>query len=172
MLRFHAAARATLSPRVADPASTGSWSRGDGRIRASWRSPPGHGDRLTVNAGVYALDRAVVAGIPTGRAVSIERETFPGLLRDGVPFFGWISPSYWLDIGSPAKYRQGQLDLLAGRVATPVKPAGARPDGRAIAPGARVAPDARHGRGDRRGHLEPGARWARRCSAATPSVGA
>ncbi len=147
MLRFHAArgSRATLYlTRVADPTQYGLVElEADGRIRSFVEKPePGRVTVDTVNAGVYALDRAVVAGIPTGRAVSIERETFPGLLRDGVPFFGWISASYWLDIGSPAKYRQGQLDLLAGRVATPVKPAGARPDGRAIAPGARVAPDA------------------------------
>ena len=98
----------------------------------------------TVNAGVYVLDRSVVTAIPTGRAVSIEREFFPGLLRDRVPFFGWVSESYWLDIGSPAKYRQGQLDLLAGKVATDAGPAGRRP-GAALRspPGAHVAPDAR-----------------------------
>jgi NDP-sugar pyrophosphorylase family protein len=59
-----------------------------------------------------------------------------------VPFFGWVAGSYWLDIGSPAKYRQGQLDLLAGRVRTPLTLAGADPDGCAIAPGAHIAPDA------------------------------
>jgi mannose-1-phosphate guanylyltransferase len=96
----------------------------------------------TINAGVYALAREVVAAIPTGRAVSIERETFPELLRDRMPFFGWVAGNYWLDIGSPAKYRQGQLDLLAGRVATSVKPAGARSDGHAVAPDAHIAPDA------------------------------
>jgi mannose-1-phosphate guanylyltransferase len=166
MLHFHAerGSRATLYlTRVPDPTQYGLVElEGDGRIRSFVEKPePGRATVDTVNAGVYALDRAVVAGIPTGRAVSIERETFPGLLRDRVPFFGWISDAYWLDIGSPAKYRQGQLDLLAGRVETPVRPAGARPDGRAIAAGARVARDATVtgpcviGAGTR---LEPGAR--------------
>jgi NDP-sugar pyrophosphorylase family protein len=147
MLRFHAdrRARATLYlTRVADPTQYGLVElETDGRVRSFVEKPaPGQVTVDTVNAGVYALDRAVVAAIPTGRAVSIERETFPGLLRDRVPFFGWVAGSYWLDIGSPAKYRQGQLDLLAGRVRTPLTLAGADPDGRAIAPGAHLAPDA------------------------------
>ena len=147
MLRFHAerGSRATLYlTRVADPTQYGLVElEADGRIRSFVEKPaPGQVTVDTVNAGVYALDRAVVAAIPTGRAVSIERETFPGLLRDGVPFFGWVAGNYWLDIGSPAKYRQGQLDLLAGRVGTPLAPPGAGPGGRAIAPGAQVAPDA------------------------------
>ena len=147
MLRFHTErrSRATLYlTRVADPSQYGLVElEADGRIRSFVeKPPPGQATVDTVNAGVYLLDREVVAGIPTGRAVSIERETFPGLLRDRVPFYGWVSDNYWLDIGSPAKYRQGQLDLLAGRVTSPLAPAGAAADRRAIAPGVRVAPDA------------------------------
>jgi NDP-sugar pyrophosphorylase family protein len=147
MLRFHAerASRATLYlTRVPDPTQYGLVElTPDGRIRSFVEKPEaGRVTTDTVNAGAYLLDRAVIAAIPEGRAVSIERETFPGLLRDRVPFYGWVAGSYWLDIGSPAKYRQGQLDLLAGRVATDVAPAGAAGDGRHVAPGARVAPGA------------------------------
>jgi mannose-1-phosphate guanylyltransferase len=147
MLRFHTerGSRATLYlTRVSDPTQYGLVElRSDGAIKAFVEKPEaGRVTTDTVNAGVYALDRSVVTAIPVGRAVSIERETFPGLLRDGVPFFGWVSGSYWLDIGSPAKYRQGQLDLLAGKVATDVAPAGARPDRRFVAATARIAPDA------------------------------
>jgi mannose-1-phosphate guanylyltransferase len=145
MLRFHAerASRATLYlTRVSDPTQYGLVELDpDGAIRAFVeKPPPGRVTTDTVNAGLYALDRSVVAAIPTGRAVSIERETFPGLLRDGVPFFGWVSDGYWLDIGSPAKYRQGQLDLLAGKVATEVTPPGTGAEGRRVAPDAWIAP--------------------------------
>lgn len=75
----------------------------------------------TVNAGVYLLERALIERIPPGRPVSIEREFFPSLLADGIPFYGWVGRDYWLDIGSPEKYRQGVSDLLAGRVATRVR---------------------------------------------------
>jgi mannose-1-phosphate guanylyltransferase len=147
MLRFHAErrSRATLYlTRVTDPTQYGLVElEANGRIRSFVEKPaPGQVTVDTINAGVYALAREVVAAIPIGRAVSIERETFPELLRDRMPFFGWVAGNYWLDIGSPAKYRQGQLDLLAGRVATSVKPAGARSDGHAVAPDAHIAPDA------------------------------
>lgn len=166
MLRFHAerGSRATLYlTRVSDPTLYGLVELApDGTIKAFVEKPdPGRVTTDTINAGAYALDRSVVTSIPTGRAVSIERETFPALLRDGVPFFGWVSDTYWLDIGSPAKYRQGQLDLLAGKVATDVKPPGSGADRRFIAPGAMIAPDATViapsviGAGTR---LEPGSR--------------
>ena len=147
MLAFHAARGSHASiylTRVPDPSQYGLVELdADGRIRSFIEKPePGRATVDTINAGVYVLHRAVVAAIPTGRAVSIERETFPGLLRDRVPFYGWVSENYWLDIGNPAKYRQGQLDLLAGRVTTDVEPLGARNDGRRVAPGAHVAPDA------------------------------
>jgi NDP-sugar pyrophosphorylase family protein len=63
----------------------------------------------------------------------MEREFFPGLLGDGLPLFGWLGDGYWIDIGSPEKYRQAQLDLLAGRVSTDVGPAGVDGGGRWIA---------------------------------------
>ncbi len=144
MLAFHAARGSHASiylTRVPDPSQYGLVElEPDGRIRSFIEKPePGRATVDTINAGVYVLHRAVVAAIPTGRAVSIERETFPGLLRDRVPFYGWVSENYWLDIGNPAKYRQGQLDLMAGRVTTDVAPAGPPGDGLRLAPGARVA---------------------------------
>src|SRR5207244_1897739 len=72
----------------------------------------------TINAGIYLIDAAQLARMPTGKAVSIEREFFPALIADGVPSYGWIADSYWRDIGSPAAYRAAQLDMLDGRVRT------------------------------------------------------
>ena len=37
-----------------------------------------------INAGCYAFRREVVDAIPAGRAVSVERETFPGCWRPGL----------------------------------------------------------------------------------------
>jgi mannose-1-phosphate guanylyltransferase len=87
---------------------------------------PGPTERTadTINAGIYVIDCALLARIPPGRVASMEREFFPGLLGDGLPLFGWLGDGYWIDIGSPEKYRQAQLDLLAGRVSTDVGPAG------------------------------------------------
>jgi mannose-1-phosphate guanylyltransferase len=143
MLRFHAArgSRATIYlTRVEDPAPYGLVELGhDGRVRRFVEKPgPAERTANTINAGIYVLDGALLDRIPPARVTSIEREFFPSLLADGIPCFGWISDSYWIDIGSPAKYRQAHLDLLDGRVATDVGPAGAGGDRRSIAADASV----------------------------------
>jgi NDP-sugar pyrophosphorylase family protein len=148
MLAFHEArgAAATLYlTRVADPTAFGLVELAEGgRIRRFIEKPdPSQVTTDTVNAGIYVIDSRLLARIPRGRAVSIEREFFPGLLEDRLPFFGWVAEHYWLDIGSPAKYRQGVLDLLAGRATTPLSPAGAQGGGRFVGPGAVLEPGAR-----------------------------
>ncbi len=55
-----------------------------------------------INAGVYVLQREVVAGIPEGRPVSLERETFPSLI--GTRFFGEPGGFRFMDIGTPESY--------------------------------------------------------------------
>jgi mannose-1-phosphate guanylyltransferase len=166
MLRFHRERRSVATiylTRVADPTAYGLVElEADGRVRRFVEKPgPGEVTTDTINAGAYALDRSLLARIPTDRAVSIEREFFPALLHDRLPFHGWVADHYWLDIGSPAKYRQGQLDLLAGRVATDLTPPGFRVDGRwldagvELDPSAIVAPPAVIGAGSR---LGPGSR--------------
>lgn len=146
MLRFHAdrgaAATIDLFP-VPDPTAYGLVEIGEaGRVlRFTEKPDPGQVTTNTINAGIYLLERELLARIPEGQPVSIEREFFPGLLAEGLPFFGWIGQHYWLDIGSPAKYRQAQLDLMAGKVATTIRQS---PDagGRVIAGDVFVAPTA------------------------------
>lgn len=55
-----------------------------------------------VNAGVYVLQRSVLAEIPEGREVSLERETFPSLVGTG--FFGEPGTFAFMDIGTPESY--------------------------------------------------------------------
>lgn len=75
------------------------------------------GEPFLINAGTYLLNRAVVASIPTGRSVSIEREIFPDVAAGG-GLFGYPSRCYWRDIGTPASYLDAHADVLAGRVRT------------------------------------------------------
>ena len=53
----------------------------DGRVTAFLEKTP---DPVTdqINAGCYVFRRAVIEQIPAGRPVSVERETFPGLLAE------------------------------------------------------------------------------------------
>jgi mannose-1-phosphate guanylyltransferase len=128
MLRLHRERRAAttlyLYP-VPDPTPYGLVELdATGRVQRFVEKPdPSQITTNTINAGIYVIERALLARIDPGRPVSIEREFFPGLLADAVPVFGWVPDHYWLDIGSPAKYRQAQLDLLAGKLATGPAPA-------------------------------------------------
>jgi mannose-1-phosphate guanylyltransferase len=82
-----------------------------------------------VNAGCYVFRRAVVDTIPEGRVVSVERETFPGLLADGHLVVGHVETAYWRDVGSPAALVAASRDLVLG---TALSPAVRRPEGDAL----------------------------------------
>ncbi len=46
--------------------------------------------------------------------MSVERDTFPGLLASGAKVAGHVDSSYWLDLGTPAAFVQGSADLVRG----------------------------------------------------------
>jgi NDP-sugar pyrophosphorylase family protein len=132
MAAFHAShkSRTTIYlMRVADPRAFGLVeTTADGRIRAFREKPttPAEITTDTVNAGIYLIDAELLRRIAADTVVSIEREFFPALLRDGIAAYGWLTQAYWRDIGNPQSYREAQADLLAGRVATPLAPSGRR----------------------------------------------
>lgn len=103
---------------VADPTAYGLVVvKPDGRVerfveKPGWDQASGH----SINAGVYVLNACVRDHLPAGREVSIEREVFPGLLKDGFPVFSFRDPFYWLDIGTPEHLMQAHFDLLHGGV--------------------------------------------------------
>ena len=112
----------------------------DGRL-LRFREKPGPGEAIAtnmINAGIYLIDAALLARIPTGRMVSIEREFFPAVIADGIPSFGWSAPAYWRDIGNPAAYHAAQIDLLGGRVKTSLAPAGESQRGSWVHPTASI----------------------------------
>jgi mannose-1-phosphate guanylyltransferase len=90
-----------------------------------------------INAGTYVFSRAVVEAIPSGRPVSVERETFPGLLAEGSLVMGYLATGYWRDLGKPADFVAGSADLIRGIAPTDALPG---PVGEALLlPGADVA---------------------------------
>ena len=66
-----------------------------------------------INAGIYVMQPEALDHIPTGRPVSIERETYPALLAAGMPIYAVASDGYWLDIGRPEQYRQATEAILS-----------------------------------------------------------
>lgn len=75
-----------------------------------------------VNAGCYVFRRAALDAIPAGRPVSVERETFPGMVADGSLLLGHVDPAYWLDLGTPQAFVRGSCDLVLGVVSSPALP--------------------------------------------------
>jgi mannose-1-phosphate guanylyltransferase len=67
-----------------------------------------------INAGCYVFKRSVIESIPEGRPVSVERETFPGLLEAGARVSGHVDNAYWRDMGTPADLVHGSADLVRG----------------------------------------------------------
>ena len=65
-----------------------------------------------INAGCYIFNPSVISQIPAGKVVSIERETFPQLVKSGRPVYGYNEQSYWLDIGTPSALFQGSRDFV------------------------------------------------------------
>ncbi|MEU6736966.1 nucleotidyltransferase family protein [Streptomyces physcomitrii] len=130
--------------RVPDPRAFGLVpTDATGRVTAFLEKPQTPEEIVTdqINAGAYVFRRSVLDTIPAGRPVSVERETFPGLLADGAHLQGMVDSTYWLDLGTPGAFVRGSADLVLGRVASPALP-GRRGD-RLVLPGAEIAPDAK-----------------------------
>ncbi|MBI3865295.1 MAG: nucleotidyltransferase family protein [Planctomycetia bacterium] len=65
------------------------------------------GGKGWINAGIYLIDRPLVEQIPTGRAVSIEREMFPAWSQRQV-LHAFPGAGSFLDIGTPESYRAAE----------------------------------------------------------------
>ena len=68
-----------------------------------------------INAGIYIFEPEVLNEIPVESIVSVERNTFPGLLANGHKIAVYKSKCYWIDIGTVEKYRQAHADILNGK---------------------------------------------------------
>ena len=60
-----------------------------------------------INAGVYMLRRDALDAIPSNRAVSLEEETFPGMVARR-ELFAWQVEARFIDIGTPDSHRTAQ----------------------------------------------------------------
>lgn len=94
----------------------------------------------TINAGIYVLETATLALMPAGQPYSIERGFFPALLARGDAVMAHVHRGYWIDIGTPEKYRQVHRDVLRGRF--PLRLDGQARGGGWVHASAEVAPGA------------------------------
>ncbi|MFE6130841.1 sugar phosphate nucleotidyltransferase [Streptomyces sp. NPDC056437] len=114
-----------------------------GRVTAFLEKPQTPEEIVTdqINAGAYVFRRSVIDAIPSGRPVSVERETFPDLLSSGAHLQGMVDSTYWLDLGTPQAFVRGSADLVMGRAPSPAVPG--RCGDRLVLESATVAADAK-----------------------------
>lgn len=113
----HAGAEATIAlHEVDDPSRYGVVpTDAEGRVTAFVEKPPiDEAPTRFINGGAYVLEPSVLDRIDGGRKVSIERETFPAMVRDRTLFAMPDGGVYWLDAGTPETYLQAQIDLVTG----------------------------------------------------------
>jgi mannose-1-phosphate guanylyltransferase len=129
--RSHGAAATIHLKAVADPSRFGVVPTDtDGRVLEFVEKPPADSAPTNlINAGTYVLEPEVLARIPAGRRVSVERETFPALAAEGA-VFAMASDAYWLDTGTPAAYLEANADLVNG-----TRPGPPAPGARQVSPG-------------------------------------
>jgi histidinol-phosphate phosphatase family protein len=73
--------------------------------------------RGLINAGVYVVDREVLATVPVNRPSSMEEELLPAQVREGrVTGHPASSSAYFVDIGVPADYRRAEAEIPARRL--------------------------------------------------------
>jgi mannose-1-phosphate guanylyltransferase len=78
------------------------------------KPPPGTSPSNLINAGTYVFEPSVIARIPDGRKVSVEREIFPAIVADG-RLCAIATDDYWIDTGQPEFYLAANLDVISGR---------------------------------------------------------
>ena len=84
---------------------------GDGRVTAFLEKMENPVTNL-INAGCYIFSPEVIDRIPLDTVVSVERETFPALVAEQRPIFGYHEQAYWLDVGTPAALFKGSRDIV------------------------------------------------------------
>jgi NDP-sugar pyrophosphorylase family protein len=113
----------------------------NGRIESFIEKPPrDEAPTNEINAGTYLLEREVLDRIPARRPVSIERETFPELIRSGDrPLYAYTTEDYWIDLGKPEAYLSAHRHVFDG-----LMPLGLTPEidgpGRETIPASAVRP--------------------------------
>lgn len=62
-----------------------------------------------VNAGIYLINISLLAGIPEGKKISLEKDVFPTWIGKGL--YGYINNNNFIDIGTPESYAQAEQFL-------------------------------------------------------------
>lgn len=116
--RAKGAAATLVLKRMSDPLEFGIvMTDEEGRIERFLEKPTwGQVFSDTINTGIYVLEPDIFDLIPPDQAYDFSSELFPMMLDKGLPLFGYVTESYWTDVGNSDAYLQAQHDALSGKV--------------------------------------------------------
>ena len=125
-LEFHRsrdAAATLVLKRMQDPLEFGIVMTGEeGRIERFLEKPTwGQVFSDTINTGIYVLEPEVMDLIPPDQSYDFSSELFPLMLDKGLPLYGYITDSYWSDVGNAEAFLQAQQDALGGRAGVAIE---------------------------------------------------
>ncbi len=89
----------------------------DGVVRAilAYPHPEGREVRNFVNAALYVLERVGLDDVtPAEGKEDIAKDMFPRMLNLGRPLYGYVSPEYIKDMGTPERLDRVERDFIAG----------------------------------------------------------
>lgn len=121
LVRFHTDKKALTTialSLVDDPSEYGIALLNDrGRITRFLEKPKGEVIfSNSANTGVYVFDRHVLELIPKGVRYGFGNNLFPMLLEQKTRFYGYLTSSYWKDVGNLRQYQEAHRDALSGRL--------------------------------------------------------
>jgi len=119
MMKFHKEKHAAVTiavTKVENPSAYGVIEYDENLYALSFTEKPKRSEIKSsyINAGIYIFEPNVLKEIPAFKVVSVERETYPSLLKKHFPIAVYKSDAYWMDIGTIEKYIQAHQDILNG----------------------------------------------------------
>jgi mannose-1-phosphate guanylyltransferase len=120
LIRYHKEKKAHVTiamTEVEDPSQYGVIEFNDSGFVTAFKEKPKIGETSSkfINAGVYIFEPEVLKEIPANSVVSIEKETYPSLLKKGYNLAAYKFHGYWIDIGTLNKYKKVHEDILTGK---------------------------------------------------------
>jgi D,D-heptose 1,7-bisphosphate phosphatase len=70
-----------------------------------------------VNAALYILNPKVISLIPKNIKSDFGKDVFPSCIKNNLNIYGYISPEYIKDMGTPKRFNKVTKDLISGKVA-------------------------------------------------------
>ncbi len=91
----------------------------DGKIRKFYNKPhqPGFISKNLVNAALFIFSPQILQFIKKGVKSNIESNVLPECMANDLKLYGYISPEYIKDMGTPERYHKVCSDVISGKVA-------------------------------------------------------